>query len=225
MADIHELPDGRLRVTARQRDIAAGILREALVDGRLEPEELEGRLPSALNAFTRADLYRVLDDLVPAADLPKLVGETGPVGDGPGMSWENPLLIRTDWKGWEELDAWDLPPFVEVLGTGYASVTLNCITARPLANVIDVVITGNASVNVIVPEGWGVDLQQLNLHGSGGTITSQVPTRPTPGNPRLILRGSTSYSVRIREPNWWDRRRMRRHQEQLAKGERPAITS
>lgn len=225
MADAHEIPDSRLRVTAKQRDVAARILREALVDGRLQVEELEARLPSALNAFTREDIYRVLDDLVPAADLPKVVADETPKGEGPGMSWENPLIIRTDWKGYEELGAWDLPPFIEIIGVSFGSVVLNCMFARPLADVIDVVITGNASVLIVVPEGWGVDLQQLNLHGSGGTINSRVPTRPVGAHPRLILRGSTSYSVRIREPNTWDLRRADAHRRKLARQQRQALPS
>ena len=64
------------------------------MDGRLNVDELNARLPTALNAFTREDLYRILDDLVPSAALPAVVAEQVPLGDGPGMRWENPLLIR-----------------------------------------------------------------------------------------------------------------------------------
>lgn len=226
MVDINGLPDARLRVSAQQRDHAAGILREAMVDGRLQVEELEARLPSALNAFTRADIYRVLEDLVPADQLPGVVAADMNLGEGEGMSWENPLLIRAGWQGHEEMGEWDLPPFLEILGTGYGTVTLNCVQARALAKVIDVVITGNASVHIVVPEGWGVDVQQLNVHGAGGQVLSQVPTRPVGDNPRLILRGSTTYAVKIREPNWWDLRRMRKHrQKQIHQQPRPALPS
>ena len=44
--DYRDLPDGRLRVTAQQRDHAAAILREAVVDGRLNVDELNARLPT-----------------------------------------------------------------------------------------------------------------------------------------------------------------------------------
>lgn len=199
--DFHDIPDGRLRVTALQRDHAAAILREAVADGRLEVEELSARLPTALNAHTREDLYRILDDLVPAADLPAIVADAVPMGDGPGMSWENPLLIRAGWMGHKEEGVWDLPPFVEIIGTGWGSVKLDCQLARPLRKVVDVVITGNPTVTIIVPEGWGVDVQQLNVSGQSGTIGSMVPTRPMGDHPRLILRGSTTMPVKVRNPS------------------------
>ncbi|KYF78371.1 hypothetical protein BE11_35955 [Sorangium cellulosum] len=198
--DFRDLPDGRLRVTAQQRDHAAAILREAVVDGRLTVEELNARLPTALNAFAREDIYRILDDLVPAAALPAVVAEQAPMGDGPGMRWENPLLIRSTWAGHHQEGTWDLPPFVEIIGTGWGGVKLDCTRARPLARVIDIVITGNPSVNLIVPDGWGVDVQQLNVSGQSGTINSMVPTRPIGDLPRLILRGSTTMAVKVRQP-------------------------
>ena len=55
------------------------------MDGRLNVDELNARPPTALNAFTREDLYRILDDLVPSAALPAVVAEQVPLGDGPGM--------------------------------------------------------------------------------------------------------------------------------------------
>lgn len=221
--DPRDLPDARLRVQARQRDRAAEILREAVADGRLDVEELHSRLPGALNAFTREDLYRVLFDLVPEADLPKVVAEDAlPFGDGPGMSWENPLIIRSGWKGHETKERWDLPPFIEIIGKDWGTVTLDCTLARPLAKAIDVVITGNPQVVIIVPEGWGVDVQQLNVSGASGQITSFVPSRSVGDHPRIILRGSTTMPVKVRERNWWDRRRAgkltQREQLQLTDG-------
>lgn len=61
--DYPDLPDGRLRVTNQQRDNAAAILREAVVDGRLNVDELSARLPTALNAFSR-DLHHTTSRLV-----------------------------------------------------------------------------------------------------------------------------------------------------------------
>lgn len=210
--EFHDIPDGRLRVTALQRDRAASILREAVADGRLTVEELHARLPTALNAFSREDLNRILDDLVPARDLPSVLADNLPLGDGPGLSWENPLIIRSSWSGHTFDGEWDLPPFIEIIGTGFGTVRLNCTFANPLQKVIDVVITGNPSVHVIVPEGWGVDVQQLNVSGQSGTIYSIVPTRPSGDHPRLILRGSTTMSVRVRHPKPRELRKRARQQ-------------
>ncbi|OYN87879.1 DUF1707 domain-containing protein [Parenemella sanctibonifatiensis] len=48
MPDPTELPDASLRVSAAQRDHAATLLREAVVDERLTFEEMEARIPAAL---------------------------------------------------------------------------------------------------------------------------------------------------------------------------------
>ncbi|NLE99167.1 MAG: DUF1707 domain-containing protein [Propionibacterium sp.] len=205
-------------MTAVQRDHAASILREAVADGRLSVEELNARLGTALNAHAREDLYRILDDLIPAAELHATVALNVPMGDGPGMSWENPLLIRSNWAGHTREGEWDLPPFIEIIGTGWGSVKLDCTLARPLMKVIDVVITGNPGMNIIVPDGWGVDVQQLNVSGQSGTINSRVPTRPTGGMPRMILRGSTTMPVHVRNPS-------RRQQRALARRQQQAITA
>lgn len=55
--------DDKLRIG--QRENAVSVLRDASSDGRLSFEELNERVPAALTAITRADLVRLLDDLVP----------------------------------------------------------------------------------------------------------------------------------------------------------------
>lgn len=57
--------DDKLRVGQVQRENAVSVLRDASSDGRLSFEELNERVPAALTAITRADLVRLLDDLVP----------------------------------------------------------------------------------------------------------------------------------------------------------------
>jgi hypothetical protein len=52
-----------LRASDADREAVAERLRHAAVEGRLEPEELEDRLHSALRARTYGELGRLLDDL------------------------------------------------------------------------------------------------------------------------------------------------------------------
>lgn len=52
-----------LRASDADRDAVAEQLREAAVEGRLEPEELEERLHLALRARTYGDLRRLVGDL------------------------------------------------------------------------------------------------------------------------------------------------------------------
>src|SRR6059058_1204864 len=56
-------PHSSLRASDADRDAAAEQLRHAAVEGRLEPDELEERLHSALRARTYGDLQRLLNDL------------------------------------------------------------------------------------------------------------------------------------------------------------------
>ena len=52
-----------LRASDADRDAVAEQLRHAAVEGRLEPDELEERLHSALRARTYGDLQQLLNDL------------------------------------------------------------------------------------------------------------------------------------------------------------------
>ena len=52
-----------LRASDADRDAVAERLRQAAVEGRLDPEELEQRLHTALRARTYGDLNRLLGDL------------------------------------------------------------------------------------------------------------------------------------------------------------------
>jgi hypothetical protein len=56
-------PHSSLRASDADRDAVAERLREAAVEGRLEPDELEERLHAALRARTYGDLHRLLTDL------------------------------------------------------------------------------------------------------------------------------------------------------------------
>lgn len=103
MCDIRPMtayPEDHLRVTAGQRDQAASVLREATADQRLTFEEFEARLPRALTAVTRRDLYDLLEDLVPSEELSNVIVDAVNLGTAPGMSWDNPYVITAH--------AWDV---------------------------------------------------------------------------------------------------------------------
>lgn len=207
-----DLPDPQLRVSPSERDVAASLLREAAAHERLSFEELEARLPQVLSATTRSDLYRVLVDVVPTAALAEQFEGVLVDSEAPGMSWEHPLLLRCDWTGLRRDGVWDVPPFIEVVASGMGSVHLDFCHAKVLARVIDLVVTGNGTVTIVVPHGWGVDLAHVNISdgGMGSQASSSVPTRPLNKNPRIVVSGTTSGGVKVREPNWADRRRHRK---------------
>jgi hypothetical protein len=64
-----------LRASDADRDTVAERLRQAAVDGRLEPDELEERLHLALRARTYGDLRRLVADL-PAGRPQRSLGRT-----------------------------------------------------------------------------------------------------------------------------------------------------
>src|SRR4051794_11512639 len=53
----------QVRASDAEREAAAGVLRAAAAEGRLETEELEGRLATAYAARTRGELTALLADL------------------------------------------------------------------------------------------------------------------------------------------------------------------
>ncbi|MGJ6980494.1 DUF1707 SHOCT-like domain-containing protein [Aestuariimicrobium soli] len=200
-----------LRVGTAQREHALEVLRNAAADGRLTFEELESRVPRALGAVTRGDIADVLGDLVPAEQLDQSIAESL-VGEGPGYSWDEPLvLIGSTWHLLSVEGPWEVPPFLEVHAS-YGGCRLDFSQATTRTRVIDLVLIGYlGAVTIIVPEGWGVD---TTTYQSERTTTEQkgVLTRPRKGLPRIILRGQASGSVKVRLPTDADRRRVIKRQ-------------
>lgn len=88
-------------------------------------------------------------------------------------------MTATGLGGASLLGPWEAPAFLElVFGMGGAVVDFTAATVT--APVVDVVLVGSAwgPALVIVPEGWGVDTQGLQVD-STSTVTSSVSTRPT----------------------------------------------
>jgi hypothetical protein len=79
-----------LRASDADRDAVAERLRQAAVEGRLDPDELEQRLHRALRAKTYGDLDGLLDDL-PA----KPVKWERPRGVAPAAGFAMVMVLRT----------------------------------------------------------------------------------------------------------------------------------
>lgn len=193
------VPDGRLRVTSGQRENAVAIVREAAADGRLDFAELDQRVGTALRSKTREDLAEILADLVPTDEMGTALATAGPMGEGPGFSWEKPLMIEGDWRRRTiRRGVWEVPPFLEVSTGAAASVMLDMTHANCRSRIVDLMVTSaGGTVTVVVPEGWGVDIQGVQSGGMSATIASRVPTR---GEPRIIVRGRTAGALKVRRP-------------------------
>lgn len=203
-----ELIDGHLRITPAQRERALATLRDAAADERLRFEELEARTAVVLAARTRAELAGPLYDLVPTAELPGATAEAS-LGEGPGMSWDHPLVLRghTWWRTERFEGAWEVPPFLEV-NASKGPVLLDFQRATILTPVIDIVINATwlGAVTLIVPEGWGVDMTQA-MGGANVSVASEIDTRPAPGMPLLLIRGQVGGGITARYPKPRDLRR------------------
>lgn len=191
--------DRHLRVGTAQRELALEILRNAAAEDKLSFDELEGRVPRALHAVTRADLASVLDDLITQAEIDVALAGEMRAGTGPGYSWDEPLVFEG--KGWSVMNIaglWQVPPFLEV-HSSIGGVRLDFSQARPMAQIIDLVLMTSSygTVTVIVPEGWGVDT--TGYHTDVNNFSSKgVRTRPSKGLPRVIVRGRTNGQVKVR---------------------------
>lgn len=215
----------KVRVSNIQRENAVMALRNAAGEGRLSFDELNERVPAALTVITRGDLMRLLDDLVPASEMDDVIADPRVLGEGPGFQWSNPLFLEMkSFDSVGRLGAWDVPPFIEIINTG-GSVYLNFIEARPLADLIDIALVSNAwmgSFTFVVPEGWGVDTSGITASGASPGVSSRVRTRPSPGNPRIMIRGLVTGQVTVRHPSGRDTRRAAKALAKQA-AERPAI--
>ncbi|MGY4720898.1 DUF1707 SHOCT-like domain-containing protein [Naumannella huperziae] len=205
---------GGMRIGHAEREAVVAILRDAAAEGRIDLDELEERIEAALAAKTFGDLDPLVADL--PVEPPSRAGRAGTalapraatlpdgVPHAPGMSEQDPLRLDGGWSTVRREGAWELPPFLRIDG-GLGSVILNCLEARPLAEVIMIEsLPGAGSIKVIVPEGWAANLDRLS--SSWGSAKSKIPTTPAPGSPLLFFHGGLGMgSLVVRTPNWFDR--------------------
>ena len=184
--------DDQLRITSAQRERAVELVRQAAADGRLDFDEMNGRVAAGLEAKTQGELRRIVGDLVPSAELAAFLLDVTPALEGPGSTWDNPLMLGKDKKSLNLHGRWQVPPFMELYCSIWHSVKINFMEAVALAPVIDLVVVAHGgSPTFIVPQGWGVDTERLSV-GNQGMFNSNVATRPEKGFPRIVMRGHVS---------------------------------
>lgn len=199
-----------VRIGDRERDAVAETLREAVAEGRLTLDELDGRLDAALAARTFADLDPLVADL-PVALPSEAAWSVEPVRPrrGPGWSVEDPLVLDPGWTSLTRTGRWEVPPFLRLHGA-HGALRLDCLEATPLAPTIDVEVTGGSgSITVVVPDTWAVDRDQLQ--NGWGMAWVRVGSRPAAGGALLVLHGTVGFSALVvRRAGWLRRRRLSR---------------
>ncbi|WP_063745951.1 DUF1707 SHOCT-like domain-containing protein [Kribbella catacumbae] len=182
-----EQPPPGHRASDQDRERAAAVIQEAHSDGRLDFEELDERLTQIYSAKTQLELRTATADLVPVAQ---------------GGAAE--VTIRAKHSAQKREGAWTVPERVTALPE-HSSLRLDFTDAVVRWPEIHVEARPkHSSILMIVPEGWSVDLDQIDMVGSSA---SNKAGTPKPGGVRLHITGEARYSsITVRHPrkrHWW----------------------
>jgi hypothetical protein len=175
-----ELPE--LRASDADRERTADTLRRAAGVGRLTMDELDDRLNAAYAARTRAELERLVVDVVVAEEEPDVPSHRMPVrrGEG-GAKWLVAIMGGCDRKG-----RWRLSERVSSVNImGGSDLDLN--DAELAAEHVELTVfslMGGADIRV--PDGLNVELSDFAFMGGNGVDIGDP--RPDPGGPVLHLR-------------------------------------
>ncbi len=203
---------GHLRIGTADRREAVARIGRAAAEGRLTPGEASDRTAWVDAALTYADL----DPLI--ADLPPIAPPVVPVG----WSAANRLPIASGMSRERRNGAWEIPPYLRVSGD-LGSVRLDCREAVCRSLVVDIEVSAGAgAIKIIVPDGWGVDSDQVAK--GWGSVRNTANRQAEPGQPQLVLHGSAGVGrLRVRTATRRRRRELRRRvRHELTSGPAPA---
>jgi class 3 adenylate cyclase len=171
--------DGQ-RVSDADRDEVVALLREHVVEGSLTLDEFSERVGRALQAVTRADLDAVLKDLPPAR-LPEPSDAAAPA-PRESRRWHIAVMsghsTRGRWRIGKKTNA------IAVMG-GCDLDLRRAEIEGPEIEITAVAFWGG--IDVIVPEGFDVELRGFSFMGGRSIRLRDVPI--VPGSPRIVVRG------------------------------------
>jgi hypothetical protein len=183
---LEQTPPGH-RASDNDRERAAAVVQEAHSDGRLDFQELDERLTQIYSAKTQLDLRNATSDLVPVTH---------------GNAKE--LTLRAKHSAQKREGAWTVPERVTAIAE-HSSVKLDFTDA--IVHWAEIHVDAHAkhsSVVMVIPEGWSVDIDQVDM------IHSQAKNKagpPRPGGVRLHVTGEARHgSIVVRHPrkrHWW----------------------
>ncbi|GAA1717688.1 DUF1707 domain-containing protein [Kribbella sp. NPDC056951] len=183
-----EQPPPSQRASDNDRERAAAVLQEAHTDGRLDFQELDERLTQVYSAKTQLELRDATADLVPVRDTAKPAE----------------VMIRATHSAQKREGAWQVPERVAA-ELVHSSARLDFTDAT--VHWREVTVTANlthSSITMIVPVGWSVTLDDVELHG-GSASNKTAPAGPN--GVHLIVKGAARYSsMTVRHPRkrrWW----------------------
>jgi len=182
-----EQPPPNHRASDNDRERAAAVVQEAHSDGRLDFQELDERLTQVYSAKTQLELRNATADLVPVAH---------------GSSQE--LTLRARHSAQKREGAWVVPERLTAIAE-HSSVKLDFTEA--IVHWSDIHVDAQAihsSVVMVIPEGWSVDIDQVEANHSSA---KNKAVAPRPGGVRLHVTGKAHHAnVVVRHPrkrHWW----------------------
>jgi hypothetical protein len=195
------VPDAlRMRASDADREVVAGLLRDAYAEGRLSPVEHEERLTGVYSATTYADLVPLLADLpLPpgAIAVPGIRGAVALSGRTTVPATSSGGLVdvsRADhaqgpaiaiFSGVERKGGWVVPEsmsIVAVMGGVDLDLTDAVLTAQDTTFHVVTIMGG---VQLRVPDGVAVRMEAFGFMGG----TSTPAGDPPPGAPVLRITG------------------------------------
>lgn len=183
-----EQPPPGHRASDNDRERAAAVVQEAHGDGRLDFQELDERLTQIYAAKTQSELEVVTADLVPARS----------------RSSAAELAIKATHSAQKREGAWLVPQRIVTQAT-HSSVRLDFTDA--VVRWPEIQVEANlvhSSIVMIVPPGWTVTIDDVELHG--GSAKNKA-TAATSSGQHIYVTGKALYSsMTVRHPrkrHWW----------------------
>ncbi|WP_345493849.1 DUF1707 SHOCT-like domain-containing protein [Nocardia callitridis] len=193
--------DRDLRVSDLEREHVGQLLQKAVGLGMLSLGEFTERMDTVLAAKTRGELNAVLIDL-PGIQLGgRPFGPTAPPRyTAPAVgSARSDGAIRGRFSSVQRRGPWHVPPTLRI-DCWFSSVDLDFTTAIMSTQVVEIRVDATcSSVDLIVPREATVDLNGLDLVGSGAH--NRVRTGPPIGPLHLVVHGRLNLSsVDVKTP-------------------------
>ncbi|MGW5879388.1 DUF1707 SHOCT-like domain-containing protein [Nocardiopsis terrae] len=192
----HEDGNGRMRASDADRDAVAHLLREALAEGRLDPDEHSDRLDSVYRAKTVGELVPLTEDLPTTGSAPtsapvptdfrspRPVYGASRIVDHPATSRSALVLMG----GADRSGNWVVPP-VFVAAAVMGGIELDLREARFTQRETTIwICTVMGGIGIVVPDDIQVRVHGLPVMGGFG-IEGNTPSVVDPDAPIVHIRG------------------------------------
>jgi Domain of unknown function (DUF1707) len=182
-----ELSPLTLRASDAERERATELLREAMTSGRLSVDELDDRVRLVLGARTRAELERLVEDVLVPLD------DHHPIGAAPSVA--RPSVVRGETGtrrilailgGSKRTGRWRLAASCSVLNVlGGSELDLTEVELTE-DNVELRVVSVLGGAEITFPVGMNVEVSEVAI--LGGNEIEIADAEPDPGGPVVHLR-------------------------------------